>query len=410
MKLFKRDSRIRHYAQRGATMVSTTLLSVSLLSASMLLVRQATRNSNESGAVVARERALLAAQGAAQLAAAYYREKAEVDETILDIALTGSNNPGTQNKCTELSQDCIPGNALTNQVPTTGQRNELLTGKSDCSGRPCMRPGAVVMLDDIQGATIPWVRTQMSQLVQGGDEQATVTVWIRNNMSEALGEEGSWLEDEDFSIVITSMAEVHGAVVTIEQEFKLLDQDGLALWEMPSPELGYGGGHNNDSVAVETCADGMLARQRKQSSVLGHLLDFLMDEVKAMMIFACVTIRLALQHPEEYYLFYGMGFFFALSTGLTLTSFMRRPEYSGETPTEDGQPAVIQKRKGPIGAVLTLLEHSARFVVHYPQYIWLCAALDRMDIYFWAYGAVNVLYIGRAGLAILWRLGRFEPR
>ncbi len=157
------------------------------------------------------------------------------------------------------------------------------------------------------------------------------------------------------------------------------------------------------------CADGMLARSKEISSVLGHLLDFLMDEIKAMMIWAAVTIRMWQVHQDELYLLCGLGGLFALSTGLTLTSFMRRHEYSGETPNEDGQPAVMGKRSGPVGAALNLLEHAARLVVHYPQYIWICAIANRMDIYFWAYGVVNVLYIGRAGLAIAWRLGRFRP-
>ena len=156
------------------------------------------------------------------------------------------------------------------------------------------------------------------------------------------------------------------------------------------------------------CADGMLARCKNIASHLGHLLDFLMDELKAMLIFGCVTIRMWRVTGDEHYLLIGLGFLFALATGLTLTSFMRRPEYSGQTPTKDGQPAVITKRGGPIGAVLTLLEHAARSVVHYPQYLWILAIIDRIDIYFWAYGAVNVLYIGRAGLAIAWRLGRFR--
>jgi hypothetical protein len=164
----------------------------------------------------------------------------------------------------------------------------------------------------------------------------------------------------------------------------------------------------NHTSFLFDCADGMLARSRQQSSHLGHLLDFLMDEIKAMLIFGCVSVRLYQVHEDERYLLYGLGGLFALATGLMLTSFMRRPEYSGQTPTKDGQPAVIQERSGLLGALVNALEHSARFVVHYPQYIWLCAIFDRIDIYFWAYAAVNLLYIGRAGLAIAWRLGRFR--
>ena len=36
---------------------------------------------------------------------------------------------------------------------------------------------------------------------------------------------------------------------------------------------------------VLDCADGMLARLRKLASPLGHLLDFLMDELKAMLLY-----------------------------------------------------------------------------------------------------------------------------
>jgi hypothetical protein len=75
--------------------------------------------------------------------------------------------------------------------------------------------------------------------------------------------------------------------------------------------------------------------------------------------------------------------------------------------TEDGQPAEVGQRRGPIGMVLNALEWSARVVVHYPQYLWLCAAVNRIDIYFWAYAGVNVLYLGTSMAKILLKLGRF---
>src|SRR5687767_8193198 len=43
---------------------------------------------------------------------------------------------------------------------------------------------------------------------------------------------------------------------------------------------------------VLDCADGQLARLRKIASPIGHQLDFLMDELKAKLLFACVTVRL----------------------------------------------------------------------------------------------------------------------
>lgn len=156
------------------------------------------------------------------------------------------------------------------------------------------------------------------------------------------------------------------------------------------------------------CVDGMLARLRKIASPLGHLLDFLMDELKAMFIYGCVAVRLWRETGDERLLLVGLAGLFCLASGIALTSFMRRPEYSGKTPTEDGDPAQVGGRKGPVGMAISGVEWAARVVVHYPQYIWICAAANRIDIYFWAYGAVNVLYLGLSLLKIFLRLGRFR--
>jgi phosphatidylglycerophosphate synthase len=158
---------------------------------------------------------------------------------------------------------------------------------------------------------------------------------------------------------------------------------------------------------VLDCADGQLARLRKTASPLGHLLDFLMDELKAMLIFGCVAIRLWRDTGDARMLLVGLIGGFCLASGIALTSFMRRPEYGGKGPTEDGQPAEVGKRKGPVGMALNAFEWAARVVVHYPQYIWICAAVNRIDIYFWAYASVNALYLGLSFLKIFVRLGRF---
>src|SRR5438105_648090 len=142
---------------------------------------------------------------------------------------------------------------------------------------------------------------------------------------------------------------------------------------------------------VLDCADGQLARLRKTASPLGHLLDFLMDELKAMLLFGCVAVRLWRQTGDDRLLVVGLAGLFCLASGIALTSFMRRPEYGAKPPTEDGQPAEAGGR-----GVLALVEWPARFVVHYPQYIWLCAAANRIDIYFWAYAAVNALYLAKS--------------
>jgi phosphatidylglycerophosphate synthase len=161
---------------------------------------------------------------------------------------------------------------------------------------------------------------------------------------------------------------------------------------------------------VLDCADGQLARHRKIASPIGHLLDFLMDELKAMLLFGCVAIRLWRENGDDRLLIVGIAGGFCLASGIALTSFMRRPEYGAKQMTEDGQPASVGKRRGPIGMALNTFEWAARFVVHYPQYLFICAVFDRIDIYFWAYAAVNTLYLGMSLLKILLKLGRFQPR
>jgi phosphatidylglycerophosphate synthase len=156
------------------------------------------------------------------------------------------------------------------------------------------------------------------------------------------------------------------------------------------------------------CADGMLSRQRGSSSVLGHLLDFLMDEIKAFMVFAAIAVRLWLYSGEYYYLLCGLAGLVALSSGIAITSFTRRPEYGAKQPTADGQPHEAKQRTGITGRAIEGFEFVARWLVHYPQYTWMCAIFDRMDVYFWAYGGVNVLYLGYMFLAVLVKLGRFE--
>jgi phosphatidylglycerophosphate synthase len=161
---------------------------------------------------------------------------------------------------------------------------------------------------------------------------------------------------------------------------------------------------------VLDCADGQLARHRKIASPIGHLLDFLMDELKAMLLFGSIAVRLWRDTQDDRLLVVGLAGLFCLASGIALTSFMRRPEYGAKQMTEDGQPAEVGKRTGPVGMVINTFEWSARVVVHYPQYLWLVAAVNRIDIYFWAYAGVNVLYLGMSLAKILLRLGRFQPR
>jgi hypothetical protein len=62
-------------------------------------------------------------------------------------------------------------------------------------------------------------------------------------------------------------------------------------------------------------------------------------------------------------------------------------------------------RGGPVGAIESL----AKFLIHYPSYIWLAAAIGHIELYFYPYIAVNALYAARELLSVAFRFGRFEP-
>jgi len=163
---------------------------------------------------------------------------------------------------------------------------------------------------------------------------------------------------------------------------------------------------------VLDCVDGQLARLRKTASTIGHHLDFAMDEIKAFFVFGAVTVRLwrAAADPAaaDRYLVIGLAGMACLGAGLTMTTLMRRAEYGAPPPTEDGQPAQVASRRGPLGSLVSLVERGARVVVHYPSYLLLVALVTpgRLDIYFWAYAVVNGLYAARAFLSIVAKLGR----
>ncbi len=231
-------------------MVSVMMLTVSLMTLGLLVVRSSVREVTQAGQLVARERALMAAQATLDLAAAQYVRMNPAD---IDAALLGTQPQGAV--CTDPCGDCIP-DATT--IPT-GQRNELLSGGElvSCGGRPCMRQGAVSQLQDASQADIYWCDVPLRDLVPGGDPEAQVSLWLRNNTADALGTDGSasWTSDGDGRVVLTAMATVRNTTVAIEQEMMLSAGGSPAALLPQSPDEGYGGGHNNDNSAVSVCVD-----------------------------------------------------------------------------------------------------------------------------------------------------------
>lgn len=159
------------------------------------------------------------------------------------------------------------------------------------------------------------------------------------------------------------------------------------------------------------CADGQLARLTKRSSPVGALLDFLMDELKAYMLVAGLTARAWLHEGGGVTaLLIGLGTLVVIGSALSLTKFVRTPEYAEATGTRQlkhGEAsAASHQRTSPLWPV----QFAARMISQYPTTLPLFALANRLDLFLYAYAGVHVLYIGQTALVVLLRLGRFAPR
>jgi phosphatidylglycerophosphate synthase len=152
---------------------------------------------------------------------------------------------------------------------------------------------------------------------------------------------------------------------------------------------------------VLDCADGMLARWRGVASPAGHLLDFLMDELKAFAILGAAAVRLHFEHPEQPFLLLGIAGLVALASGIALTSFQRHPAVA--RPLSSAAPS-----RSLLARLVRLVESGAKFLIHYPSYILYVALIGRLELYFFPYLAVNALYAVRAWLGVALRFGRAD--
>ncbi len=170
------------------------------------------------------------------------------------------------------------------------------------------------------------------------------------------------------------------------------------------------------------CTDGMLARHKKIASKQGHLFDFFTDEIKALLLCGAVAVRLwrtggygldlrLWPAGHVWFLLAGIAAVVVVASATSLTNFVRRPELSGkdtpieahyETVDEAPPPTALSKL---LGYPMTFL----RFLNHYPSHLWLFALLDRLDLFFWIYAIINLLYLARGWLGLFLRFGRSAP-
>lgn len=163
---------------------------------------------------------------------------------------------------------------------------------------------------------------------------------------------------------------------------------------------------------VLDCADGQLARLKGTSSPVGAHLDFLMDELKAFALVAAVAVRLWLPARDPFWLLEGLAGLGIVAGAISLTTFVRRPEYAAATGAtvshgvgdygEGFQSHAPAKRRSP----LAIVEAIGRFIVHYPSYILFVALANRIDLFLHAYLLMNAAYAARSMLGIALKLGR----
>jgi phosphatidylserine synthase len=167
------------------------------------------------------------------------------------------------------------------------------------------------------------------------------------------------------------------------------------------------------------CVDGMLARHKKIASKEGHLFDFFTDELKALLLAALLGVRLwrsgglgidAQQWPagSPYFLLAGIAGAVVLASAVSLTNFVRRPELSGRATTVEAHYETVVEKKSTsmVGRLAQLVSTFLRFLNHYPSHIWLFAFAGRLDLFFWIYVLINLLYLARGWLGIILRFGR----
>jgi hypothetical protein len=136
-----------------------------------------------------------------------------------------------------------------------------------------------------------------------------------------------------------------------------------------------------------------------------------MDELKAFTLVAAIAIRLWMPARDPRWLLEGLACLAVVAAAISLTTFMRRPEYAAATGAKvaqgtgdygEGFAEKAPARRSP----LALVEALGRFIVHYPSHIWLVALVNRIDIFLHAYLVMNAAYAARAFLGIMRSLGR----
>jgi phosphatidylglycerophosphate synthase len=164
---------------------------------------------------------------------------------------------------------------------------------------------------------------------------------------------------------------------------------------------------------VLDCIDGQLARLKHLASPVGAHLDFLMDEIKAFLLVAATGIRLWQADGHEFWLVEALLGLAVVAIAISLTTFIRRPEYLSATGAARPQSAgdygegfASEARPARSASLYGLVEDLGRFLIHYPSYILVVAIADQLDVFLHVYLAINAAYAARSLLGVALKLGR----
>lgn len=125
------------------------------------------------------------------------------------------------------------------------------------------------------------------------------------------------------------------------------------------------------------CADGQLARLKGMTSEVGAYFDFLIDEVKALVLMAGFGVRIWLESGSLMGLVVGLIGAVTVSIATSLTQFVRRKEYTGGLEIKPGASANVADRpRGGVKMVVWGIRRLLSFVIHYPSWIWLLPGID----------------------------------
>lgn len=161
------------------------------------------------------------------------------------------------------------------------------------------------------------------------------------------------------------------------------------------------------------CADGQLARIKSMTSEVGAYLDFLIDEIKALLLVGAFALRLWLIEDNALWLVVGLAGMALVSIATSLTNFVRRPEYAGR----DIKPGESARRKEyipaePIPRAIWAVQSVAAWLVHYPSWFVYLALADGLPAFngsrwfIYLFLGVYYLYTAKTGLGVVLKLGR----